>query len=395
MIQITKRDRLKFLAGGASLLLFGCGSGGGSAPVAPPPPTGGGGSGPQPIGFRPNLLSDTYQGQFRVGAALANSRISPPDASANLLLDQFNLMTPEWELKPDILSPAEGVYNFADADRIVDWAIANNLEVRGHTLLWHESVPAYMLQGTRDQIRTKLENYITTVMQHFAGRITSWDVVNEVVSVDIYNGASGVGPDRDTVWYQAVGNADYLDWALTAARAADPNAKLFLSDYETENPIKRDWLLEILRRFESRGVPIDGVGHQCHLQINTDPQEVLNTIDAIESEFPSLTNHVTELDVNMYDDPGTCWQSQSGCQADIGPNPPDSLLADQAQLLRTLFDGLTGRPSVEMVNFWGVKDDDSWLNDMPIQRYNYPLLFDRNGDPKPAYYAITDPNYVI
>lgn len=278
---------------------------------------------------------------------------------------------------------------------MVDWALDNGFEVRGHTLLWHESVPAYMLQGTRDEIRTKLENYITTVMQHFSGRITSWDVVNEVVSVDLYSGTAGVGPDRDTAWFQAVGSADYIDWALQAARNADPNALLFLSDYETENPQKRGWLLDILRRLADRGIPIDGVGHQCHLQLDTDPQEVLNAIDDVANEFPNLINHITELDVNMYQDLGSCWESQTGCQTDIGPNPPDNLLADQARLLRTIFDGLKQRPSVEMVNFWGVKDDDSWLNSVPVERYNYPLLFDRNGDPKPAYFAITDPNYVI
>ena len=394
-MDFTARDRLKLLAGGSFWLLSGCGGGSGSSPTptsssgTTPPTT------PAPIGFKPNLLSDTFKNNFKMSATLSSNRINPLDESAKILLDQFKAVTPEWELKPENISPAEGVYNFTEADRIVDWALDNGLEVRGHTLLWHESAPDYMLQGSRDQIRTKLENYITIVMQHFRGRITSWDVVNEVVSVDLYSGNAGIGPDRDTAWLQAVGNADYLDWALLAARAADPNAKLFLSDYETENPQKRQWLLEILQRFENRGVPLDGVGHQFHLQLDTDPQEVLNAIDDVESEFPNLINHVTEMDMNMYQDPGSCWETQTNCQADLGATAPANLLADQAQIFRTVFDGLVERTSVEFVNFWGIKDDDSWLNSVPVERYNYPLLFDRNGEPKPAYYAITDPNYVI
>jgi len=220
-------------------------------------------------------------------------------------------------------------------------------------------------------------------------------VANEAISTDIYDGANGVGPDRRTSWYDAVGNADYLDWAFLAARAADPKAKLFLSDYNTENPIKQGWLVDILRRFRDRNIPIDGVGHQFHLQLNTSPEAALSAIEAVDNEFAGLVNHVTELDLNLYRDPGTCYETETNCEPDIGPNPPADLLADQARLMRRVFDGLVTKPSVESVTFWGVRDGDSWLNHNPVERYNYPLLFDRDGEPKPVFYAITDPNYEI
>jgi len=240
-----------------------------------------------------------------------------------------------------------------------------------------------------------LENYVTTVVDHFKDRIKVWDVVNEVTSVDIYNGDNGIGPDRDTAWLRAVGNADYIDWAFRAARAADPDAVLFLNDYNTENPIKRAWLVEIVQRLIDRGVPIDGVGHQFHFQPNTQISAATAAIDAVDGMFAGLIQHVTELDMNMYQDPGTCWESQTGCDADLGVNPPAANLAAQAQMARDLFDILKLRSSVESVSTWGVRDGDSWLNFVPAERSNHPLLFDRNGDPKPAYLAITDPAYEI
>ena len=285
--------------------------------------------------------------------------------------------------------------NFDAADRVVDWALANNMTVRGHALLWHESTPAYFLQGTRAEIRARLETYITEVMTHFRGRIQIWDVVNESVSVDIFNGDQGIGPDRRTEWFEAVGNADYIDWAFHAARAADPTAQLFLSDYETENPIKQGYLVEILQRLKERNIPIDGVGHQFHLNINTPPAEVMSAIDAVDNQFMGLVNHVTEMDVNCYQDRGICWETGLGCQPDLGPVPPASLLAEQAQFLRNIFNGLVTKPSLELVTFWGVRDGDSWLNFTPAERFNYPLLFDRAGEPKPCFNAITDSAFVI
>lgn len=402
MMTFTARDRLKFLTGAAALGLGACGGGGGGggssaptpAPVTttPPPapvptPT------PAPVGRA--TLQSTFTNNFKVGTALNGQQISSNDLSAQIASTQFNSITPEYELKANNIAPTEGVFNFAQADRVVDWAIANGKEVRGHALLWHEGTPDYFLQGTRAQIRTRLETYITTVVDHFKDRIKIWDVVNEVTSVDIYNGNNGIGPDRDTAWLQAVGNADYIDWAFRAARTADPDAQLFLNDYNTENPIKQAWLVEIVQRLLDRGVPIDGVGHQFHFQPNTQVSAAQSAIDAIDNMFAGLVQHVTELDLNMYTDPGTCWESETGCAADLGANPPAANLASQAQMVRDLFNVLMARSSVESVTVWGVRDGDSWLNDSPTVRFNHPLLFDRNGDGKPAYLTLIDPNYEI
>jgi endo-1,4-beta-xylanase len=398
MMMFSARDRLKLLLGASAMTLSACGGGGsssapapvGSVPPTPPPPPP-----PPPTGVATGLLRDTYRSNFNIGTALNNAQVQPLSESAEIARDQFDVITPEYELKLDQIAPTEGALTFDAADRIVDWALTNNMAVRGHALLWHEATPDYFLQGSPNDIRQRLEDYIAAVIDHFKDRIHIWDVANEVISVDIYNGPGGIGPDRRSAWYDAVGSADYLDWAFRAARAADPTAELYLSDYDTENPIKRDWLIEILQRFRTRGVPIDGVGHQFHFFLSTSAADALASIDAVDNEFMGLINHVTELDVNFYDDPGSCWNSNTGCEADLGLNPPAAMLATQAQLLRDLMDGLTQRSSVEMVNLWGVKDDDSWLNRAPIERVNHPLLFDRSGEPKSAFLAITDANYVI
>ena len=402
MVDFSARDRLKLLGGGAaSLILAGCG-GGSPLPVPPPigtvpppppvtppaPPTS---SSPLAEGF----LRDHFRNNFEMGAAINSNQIRENNPSIPIAQAQFNSITPEYELKLDNLSPTGGPLNFSEADRVVDWAIENNMSVRGHALVWHESTPEYFLEGPPAQIRRRLESYITEVMTHFSDRIKIWDVVNEALSEDIFNGDQSVGPDRRSNWYEAVGNADYIDWAFQAARAADPTAQLFLSDYETENPLKRGYLVEVLQRLQARNIPIDGVGHQFHLRLDTPPAEVLAALDAVDNQFMGLVNHVTEMDVNCYIDRGVCWQTGLGCEPDLGTAAPAAILADQATLLRAVFDGFVQRSNLESVTFWGVRDGDSWLNFTPAVRSNYPLLFDRDGDPKPCLNAITDPAYQI
>jgi len=366
MLKFTARDRLKLLVGASALLLASCGGGSSSSEPAPEvvvPPT------PvvQPTAEGPvltdGLFKNTFQNDFKIGAALSSYQINNADQNGILAEAQFNSVTPSFQLKADIIAPTEGVFDFEQADILVDWAIANGMEVRGHALVWHESTPDYFYEGTPAEVRARLETYVTTVVEHFKGRITTWDVVNEVVSTDIFRGdGMGVGPDRRSGWYEAAGGADYIDWAFHAARAADPDALLFINEYSTENAIKGPWLLEILQRLQDRGVPIDGVGHQYHLYLGADSQEVLSAIDAVDNQFMGLINHVTELDVDFYNDPGSCWDRMVNCDPDLGSVPPADLLAIQAELLRDVFAGLRQRSSVTSVTTWGVTDNESWLN---------------------------------
>lgn len=394
-MDFTARDRLRFLTGATGLLLGSCGGGGSnvhtpiSTPPTPPPP-----AIPQPPPYTPvaGLYRDTFRNNFKVGAAIQTNQIDGAGADIDVLKSQFNAVTAEYEMKPDTIAPTEGAFNFAPADKIVDFAIANNMEVRGHALLWHSTTPEYFLTGTKAQIKAKLEFYITTVMTHFKGRIKAWDVVNEVVTD---NADTPTAPYRNSNWYQAVGSAEYIDWAFNAARAADPDAKLFINEYNTELAGKRSRLITIVSDLIARGIPLDAVGHQFHIKVNTPASSVAAAIDAVDAQFAGLENHVTELDISVYVDPGSCFQNQGGCAPDYGQSVPPAIIRQQAQLYRDIFDIFIFRPSVTSVTTWGIDDSQSWLNTFFATRSDYPLLFDRARMAKPAFRAITDSSYVI
>jgi len=254
-------------------------------------------------------------------------------------------------------------------------------------------MPCYFFEGTPADVKARLKKYVTDVVTHFKGKIYAWDVVNEVVTDD---GSASTAPYRNSNWYQAAGNSkDYIGWAFEAARAADPDVKLFINDYNTELPGKRSRLLTVVKDLVDRGIPIDGVGHQHHLQMSSDISEALKAIDDVDAMFTELENHVTELDISVYSDPGECFSSSTNCAVSYGSNVPENVIRDQAQMYRDLFTGFATRPSVTSVSLWGITDDASWLNSFPVTRPNYPLLFDADRNVKTAFQAVSDPNFAI
>lgn len=392
-MEITARDRLRLLAGVAALALGGCGGGRSasiSPPVSVPPPPA---PLPTPTAYTPatGAFRDRFRNQFVVGAAITPAQIADGQADADILKDQFNAITAENVMKPEALAPTENTYTFEAADSLLTFADANNITLRGHTLLWHRATPDYFFQGTRDEIKARLEKYVTDVVTHFKGRVYAWDVVNEVVSDN--NGATA--PYRNSNWYQAAGGPEYIDWAFEAARKADPGALLFINDYNTELSGKRARLLHVVKDLQDRGIPIDGVGHQMHIQAATPAADVLAAIDDVDNQFMGLVNHVTELDISIYNDPGSCFESQTNCAADYGNTVPQTVIDDQARKYRELYNGFAARPSVTSVTTWGISDAQSWLNGYPVNRTNAPLLFDRNRAAKIAFRAIVEPGFVI
>ena len=388
-MDVSARTRLKLLLGAASFALGACGGGGSSptpAAVVPPPP-------PPPPVAADGALSGRFKDNFVVGAAIGTSQISAGSTDADILAKQFSSITAENLMKPGALSPTEGVYDFTEADALVSFAEANGIAIRGHALLWHRATPDYFFQGTPAEVKTRLQKYVTDVVTHFKDKIYAWDVVNEAVTDD---SSAATAPYRNSNWYQAAGNSkDYIDWAFEAARAADPNSLLFLNDYNTELPGKRTRLLAVVKDIIDRGIPIDGVGHQHHLQMGSDFDEALKAIDDVDAMFPGLVNHITELDISVYSDPGECFSAGTNCAASYGNTLPDSVNREQAQKYRDLFNGFAARPSVTSVSTWGLTDDASWLNTFPVNRTNYPLLYDKDRNIKTAFQAVTDPDFVI
>ena len=362
-------DMRNLTALGVATLLVACGGGGGGDGSGPPPLGGGGGSGLPPPASAPALktvLASRYGVvNFPVGAAIEGGSTSGNDAQ--LLIKHFNSITAENAMKPDTIWPnAAGSTtqpaaspNFVPADVLVTFATNNNIQLRGHTLLWHQTTPSWMVTGNRAAVQQNLRTYITRVMQHFPN-VYAWDVVNEVAS-DTPNAAN---PYRtDSPWYQAYAQSgdgrDYVVDAFMIAgevrtQMARPQMRLMLNDYNTELPGKRANVIAILQDVVNAGAPIDGVGHQFHLQLGSDVAQVTAAFAAVDAVSSSLVNHVTELDVSIYQDPGTCFSARTipPCLADLGANPPQSALSAQALLYRALFNAFN-RPSVTSVSLWG------------------------------------------
>jgi endo-1,4-beta-xylanase len=414
----------RFLLGLVAVTTFLAGCGGSGDGSSLPPPTGGGTS-QLPDPSTAPALKTTLAGRFGtvnfpVGAAIEIGSTGGTDAA--ILQKHFSSITAENAMKPDTIwpnkpgtNPAQpaDAPNFGPADALVNFAAANNIAVRGHTLLWHQTAPTWMFIGNlanaasyRLTVQQNLRTYITAVMNHFPN-VYAWDVVNEVATDD----PNAANPYRtDSIWYAAYANGglagkDYVVDAFNiaaAVRATLPgnknsaNMKLMLNDYNTEIPGKRANVLKIVKELVDAGVPIDGVGHQFHLNLGADVAQVTAAFTAVEALSTTLTNHVTELDVSIYGDPGNCFTARTipPCLADLGANPPQSVLSQQATLYRALFTAFV-RPSVTSVTFWGVADNHTWLNTWPVNRTNRPLLFDLAGNPKWAFWTVVDASITV
>jgi endo-1,4-beta-xylanase len=330
-------------------------------------------------------LKAEFRTRFLIGGAIEPAQLAEP-VDAALLRRHFNSITAENVMKPRIIGTALGVYDYAPADNLVRFAVANAMKVRGHTLVWHKAAPDWFFAGDRTDVqayralvRKRLETYVSDVVTHFRRKVYAWDVVSEVAS-----DTDGSIYRESSPWYQALG-PDYIEYAFRAARRADPNVALFINDYNTEDASKRARLLAIVRDLQRKRVPIDGVGHQLHLQYSASAEAVEAALQDVEAL--GLINHVTALDVSVYADPGSCFTSRTGCLPDYGNKIPAEVMAQQAALYGQLFAVFLRHPSVKSVTTWGISDAHTWLAKFPVPRVNLPLLFDADRAPKAAFWA--------
>ncbi|MEU8384096.1 endo-1,4-beta-xylanase, partial [Streptosporangium sp. NPDC048865] len=325
---------------------------------------------PRPVQTDIPPLKDTVP--FTIGAAF--HRGATLGEHARLITRHYESVTPGNSLKWDATEPAEGEFTFADGDHLVDWATGNDLEFRGHTLVWHSQTPAWVFEGaTKEILLRRLENHIRAVMGRYKGRIGTWDVVNEVVDENRPDGL------RRSPWYEITG-LDYIRTAFRVAREVDPDATLVINDYNTEFPRKRQALYDLVRKLRAEGVPIDAVGHQLHVNVEQPPASYIE--DTIE-KFARLGvgQQVTELDVSVYTDFTTVYDTV-----------PAEVLALQGHRYREIFDVFRRQAGhLSSVTVWGVADDETWLSSFPITRPNPPLPFDDELQAKPAYWGIADP----
>jgi endo-1,4-beta-xylanase len=232
-----------------------------------------------------------------------------------------------------------------------------------------------------------LKDHIDTVVGRYKGKINSWDVVNEALNDD--------GTMRQSLWYKIIG-PDFIEKAFQYAHQADPRAELVYNDYSLENQPKRDGAIALVKKLRSDGVYITGVGIQGHDHLDWPAaQQEDEAISAFEAA--GITVSITEFDITVLPNAGQQRTADINLkvQQNAALNPyanglPDSVQQELAKRYSDLFSVFMKHPGeVERVTFWGVTDGDSWLNDWPVQgRTNYPLLFDRNGQPKAAYDAV-------
>jgi endo-1,4-beta-xylanase len=330
----------------------------------------------------PPSLSQALAAYFPVGAAVSPNDVNGPHAE--ILKRHFNSIVAENDMKWARIHPAESTFDFSRADTLVAFARSNHMLVRGHTLLWHKQNPPWLFldaQGKQMQptpenkalLLGRLEKHIRAVVSRYRDDVYAWDVVNEVIDPSAPDGM------RRTPWYLITGT-DYIDTAFRTAREVAPKAKLFVNDYDTTDPVKRQYLYDLVRDLKRRGVPVDGVGHQMHINIDcpstADFVETINMFAAL-----GVDQQVTELDMSVY-------HNGQDSYATVHPEA----MAKQAQRYRELFDALRQlKGKITGVTFWGVADDHTWLTHFPATRLDWPLLFDAQLKPKAAFWGIVDP----
>ena len=334
---------------------------------------------------------------LQIGVALNGAQVDGGDPrSLSIATDHFNSITPENLLKWEAVHPAPDRFAFAAADRFVELGQRHGMFVVGHVLVWHQQIPDWVFAGDggiradRATLLSRLRTHIQTVVGRYRGRIHGWDVVNEALEED--------GTRRRTPWSEGIGD-DYIAKAFEFAREADPEAELYYNDYNLWKPAKRDGAIKIVNELRSRGLRIDGVGEQAHWGIG---EPSLAQIEETLSDVPARAGTkvmLTELDIDVLPRDPEMWGADLSRKATIRAATniyPDRLPNEQQQQLARRYADifrLVVRPGgrVSRVTVWGVTDAQSWLHDFPIPgRVNYPLLWDREGRPKPALDAVVD-----
>jgi endo-1,4-beta-xylanase len=336
-----------------------------------------------------SALKDVYKKDFLIGTALSANQIEEKDANVNSLIKkEFNAITAENIMKSMFVHPAKDKYDFVLTDKFVQFGEKNKMFIHGHTLIWHSQLAPWMAE-IKDvaEMKAFMKDHITTIVSKYKGRIHSWDVVNEALNDD--------GTLRKSVFLDALGES-YLTDAFKLAAKADPKADLYYNDYNIELPAKREGAINLIKKIKAAGGKVDGVGIQGHWGLETPSlTEIEKSI--IAYSLLGLKVAFTELDITVLPNPwelkGADVNQKFEGSAKMNPYPeklPDSVQAKLAERYAAIFRLFEKyKDKISRVTFWGVYDGQSWLNDWPIKgRTNYPLLFDRQLQPKEAYKSL-------
>ena len=338
-------------------------------------------------------MRKAFKDKFLIGAAVNTRQVASTDPKViNAIRNNFSALVPENCMKPEEIHPKKDLYDWGDADALVELAQRNGQVLTGHCLIWHSQVPYWFFKDdmaqpvTREELINRMKEHITTVVQHFKGKIKGWDVVNEAVMED--------GSLRKSPFLNIIG-PDFIKLAFQFAHEADPNVELYYNDYGMDNPAKREGVIKLVRELKAAGCRVDGIGMQSHVSFNTNLDEYEKSIVAYAAEGVKVM--VTELDLSVLPWPkgnyGAAVETNFEYMKEMNPYT-DGLPAEKAQEQTDFFVKLFGiylkhADIIDRVTFWGVTDGDSWKNGWPMPgRTDYPLAIDRNYQPKPFVDAI-------
>ena len=340
-----------------------CGGCGGDKGTPTSPGTPSPGTPANPNGMQVDPLRDAARTAGKLVGAAVQSGFLADGRYSGVLSRHFNYLTAEYEMKWDPIERTRGNEDFSGGDAIVGYAQANGMQVKGHALIWHGSVPSWVNSLSAADLRVAFESHIRSVAQHFRGRVYAWDVVNEAVADD----GSGL---RDTVFRQKLGD-QYIADAFRIARQADPQALLFYNDYGGEGlSQKSNRIYDLVQTLRSQGVPIDGVGLQMHITASNPPSEASIASNMRRLASLGLSVNISEMDVRIRD------------------LPAQTKLETQKSVYHTVVGICVAEPRCDAVTFWGFTDAHSWIDAQ--FGADDPLLFDDQYGAKPAYYGVLD-----
>jgi len=320
----------------------------------------------QPLRVLAKMLRDKGR-EFYIGCAVPSNF----SATDQLIVEsEFDIVTCEDDMKIGTINPNNINFNFNGGDRIVNFAKQNDMKVHGHTLVWHKNNPSWV-----DGTKTMMESYIDTVATHYKGDIYVWDVVNEAIHRDGTFRIDAIGDneqDGASIFGQKQ-TEKYIEDAFIAARKADPYAKLIYNDYDLmTNDVKFDAVYNMVKDFKERGIPIDGVGFQGHLDIYFTEAQARAFGEKMQRLADlGVESYVTEMDVEC-------------------PDTSEETYKKQAEVFRWITEECVKQPYCRALQVWGIRDSYpvGVLLTLPENKPMTALIFDENGNKKPAYYAI-------
>jgi endo-1,4-beta-xylanase len=314
---------------------------------------------------------------FPVGAAASYRQLTTDDSLRAVIVKEFNSITPENEMKMQSVMPMPDEFQWERIDSIAAFCSRHNMRLFGHVLVWHSSTPRWLTEAKHDStsLSAFLKQYISVYVSRYKNIVDGWDVVNEAIT-------DSAGTLRESYWYKMLGES-YIDQAFIAAHEADPNAVLFINDYNIErDTVKLNATIDLINRLKSRGVPISGIGLQMHIRMDIPDEIIAHSLR--KAADTGLKVHLSELDIifNRHND-------KQGGGEQIYDELTSEMAQEQAvkyQHVAEMYRNIVPENQQYGITVWGVSDRTTWIR--PFFNLNdWPALYDDNLKRKPAYYG--------